>query len=283
MADRRGSVNEWSRHRHRCRPSVRRVARARPSGVARASGRSHLPPVAGLLSGARGRGHIRPRLQADGATPPVRPEPGKLRAFRYRWCSGVRRSGRGYRLRLCDEPCHPTVAELAQPWPHRRPLRIALTAYAQAVAGRLFPGVGNQHAAVGARYTGWTSQPVGGGRTANLWVPAGAEDDVGAHGIFDDRAGRFFDPYFLEPLPLTLRTILSALARTGLDRGRRFSRPILPHRTLYRTAPHRARHRAGRRRPRSPTRRRRTTPARRPASARRGRARLHGATGRWPG
>lgn len=44
-----------------------------------------------------------------------------------------------------------------------------MTTSAQAVAGRLFPGVGNQHAAVGARCTEWTSQPVEVGRAADGW------------------------------------------------------------------------------------------------------------------
>jgi hypothetical protein len=86
------------------------------------------------------------------------------------------------------------------------------------VAGRLFPGLGNQYAALGAWDTQLTSEPVEAGRPINLFEPADADQDHGAHGIFDDRAGGFFDPSFLKTLPATVRTFVTAVARTAVEK-----------------------------------------------------------------
>ena len=88
------------------------------------------------------------------------------------------------------------------------------------VAGRLFPGLGNQYAALGAWDTQLTSEPVAPDRPVNLFEPADAEQDHGAHGIFDDKAGGFFDPSFLKSLPATARTFVTAVARTAAEKRR---------------------------------------------------------------
>jgi len=87
------------------------------------------------------------------------------------------------------------------------------------LAGRLFPGLANQYAAIGAWDTQLTSQPIAADRPDNLYQPADAEEDHGAHGIFDDQAGGALDPSFLSSLPRTARTFAIALRRT-LDEKR---------------------------------------------------------------
>jgi hypothetical protein len=82
------------------------------------------------------------------------------------------------------------------------------------LAGRLFPGLANQYAAIGAWDTQLTSQPIAADRPDNLYRPADADEDHGAHGIFDDQAGGALDPSFLSSLPSTARTFAIALRRT---------------------------------------------------------------------
>jgi len=88
------------------------------------------------------------------------------------------------------------------------------------VAGRLFPGLGNHYAALGAWDTQLTSEPVKAGRPVNLFEPADAERDHGAHGIFDDRAGGLFDPSFIKTLPTAARTFVKAVTRTAVEKRR---------------------------------------------------------------
>ena len=78
----------------------------------------------------------------------------------------------------------------------------------------LFPGLGNQYAAIGAWDTQLTDEPVRPDRPSNLRAPADADADHGAHGIFDDRAGGVLDPTFLRSLPGTASTFLEAARRT---------------------------------------------------------------------
>ncbi|HET9076748.1 MAG TPA: SDR family oxidoreductase [Acidimicrobiales bacterium] len=82
------------------------------------------------------------------------------------------------------------------------------------MAGRLFPGLGNQYAAIGAWDTQLTDQKVSPDRPVNLFHPVDSGDDAGAHGIFDQKAGGFLDPSFLKTLPTTARTFATALSRT---------------------------------------------------------------------
>ncbi len=53
------------------------------------------------------------------------------------------------------------------------------------LAGRLFPGLGNQYAALGAWSTQLTSDPISPDRRVNLSRPVDHDRDFGAHGSFD--------------------------------------------------------------------------------------------------
>ena len=87
------------------------------------------------------------------------------------------------------------------------------------VLGRLFPNLANRYAALGAWQTQLEAQPVSPHRPVNLFLPADSEEDWGAHGGFDDRAGGFADPSFLRTLPSTVGTFLHALASTGTEKA----------------------------------------------------------------
>jgi NAD(P)-dependent dehydrogenase (short-subunit alcohol dehydrogenase family) len=86
------------------------------------------------------------------------------------------------------------------------------------LAGRLFPGLGNQYAALGAWDSQLTGQHISPGRPANLYHPLDEDQDKGAHGIFDDKAGGFLSPSFLSSLPTTARTFATALSRTAREK-----------------------------------------------------------------
>lgn len=90
------------------------------------------------------------------------------------------------------------------------------------LAGRLFPGLGNQYAALGAWDTQLTSQVISGDRPDNLYKAADDTQDAGAHGIFDDKAGGFLDPSFLRTLPTSASTFVTALGRTAGEKGRTY-------------------------------------------------------------
>ena len=96
------------------------------------------------------------------------------------------------------------------------------------LAGRLFPGLGNQYAAVGAWSTQLTSAEVSPDRPVNLYEPADATRDHGAHGSFDDKAGGFLDPSFLKSLPKTAGNFGLALARDIAGKRRRITLPPSP-------------------------------------------------------
>ncbi len=87
-------------------------------------------------------------------------------------------------------------------------------------AGSVFPGLGNQYAALGA----WDSQltsTTARDRPANLHQPVDTSFDAGSHGSFDDKAGGFFDPSFLESLPHTAMLFSRAVGRTAVEKVRR--------------------------------------------------------------
>ena len=86
------------------------------------------------------------------------------------------------------------------------------------MAGRLFPGLGNQYAAIGAWDTQLTDQHISQDRPVNLFYPVDTDEDSGAHGIFDQKAGGFFDPSFLKSLPNTARTFVTAVGRTAKEK-----------------------------------------------------------------
>ena len=88
--------------------------------------------------------------------------------------------------------------------------------------GRLFPGLGNQYAALGAWSAQLSSRPEGSDRLVNLYEPADERADRGAHGSFDERAGGFFDPSFLKSLPSVARTLALAVSRTAAEKSRRY-------------------------------------------------------------
>jgi NAD(P)-dependent dehydrogenase (short-subunit alcohol dehydrogenase family) len=91
-------------------------------------------------------------------------------------------------------------------------------------AGSLFPGLGNNYAALGAWDSQLTEIPISSDRPANLYLPVDSAQDHGSHGIFDDRAGGLLDPSFLRSLPEVARTFAAALAQT-LRRGSRAYSP----------------------------------------------------------
>jgi NAD(P)-dependent dehydrogenase (short-subunit alcohol dehydrogenase family) len=88
-------------------------------------------------------------------------------------------------------------------------------------AGQIAPGLGNHYAALGAWDAQLADLPIGPDRPDNLNHPADEEKDAGAHGIFDGKAGGFFDPSFLKTLPQAGRTFLAAAIGDARDRSRR--------------------------------------------------------------
>jgi hypothetical protein len=85
------------------------------------------------------------------------------------------------------------------------------------VLGRLFPNLANRYAALGAWGTQLEAEPVSHDRPVNLYLPVDNDDDWGAHGRFDDRAGGFSDPSFLRSLPSTMGTFVHAVAATAAE------------------------------------------------------------------
>ena len=81
----------------------------------------------------------------------------------------------------------------------------------------LFPGLGNQYAAIGAWDTQLTAIPVSADRPSNLEHAADDDLDAGSHGIFDDKAGGVLDPSFVRSLPATAVTFVRAMGRTVQD------------------------------------------------------------------
>jgi len=96
------------------------------------------------------------------------------------------------------------------------------------VAGRLFPGLGNQYAARGAWDTQLTDEPITADRPVNLYGPVDNDQDHGAHGQFDHMAGGFLDPSYLKTLPATARTFVTALARDLTGKRRQVTVPPPP-------------------------------------------------------
>ncbi|MGI0151913.1 MAG: SDR family oxidoreductase, partial [Thermoplasmata archaeon] len=87
-------------------------------------------------------------------------------------------------------------------------------------AGSLFPGVGNHYASLGAWESQLTDRPVAADRPVNLRYPVDADDDHGAHGMFDRRAGGFLDPSFLRTLPDAVKTFFAAVSRNVAEKRR---------------------------------------------------------------
>ena len=92
------------------------------------------------------------------------------------------------------------------------------------MAGSLFPGLGNNYAALGAWDSQLTDMPISSQRKSNLHLPVDSSHDHGAHGMFDDKAGGFFDPSFLRSLKDIARTFFIACRMTAAAKARRYSR-----------------------------------------------------------
>jgi hypothetical protein len=92
------------------------------------------------------------------------------------------------------------------------------------LAGRFTPGLGNHYAARGAWETQLTDQPIDPDRPVNLRHPVDDDHDVGAHGIFDDRAGGFWDPSFLRSLPSAVATLGKAMGGLAAETVRSWER-----------------------------------------------------------
>jgi NAD(P)-dependent dehydrogenase (short-subunit alcohol dehydrogenase family) len=90
------------------------------------------------------------------------------------------------------------------------------------LAGRLFPGLGNQYAALGAWDTQLTDQRIAADRPVNLYQPVDEDHDHGAHGIFDGKAGGFLDHSFLKSLPTTGRTFAAAVGGMAEEKARTY-------------------------------------------------------------
>ncbi len=88
------------------------------------------------------------------------------------------------------------------------------------VAAKLAPALGNQYAAIGAWESQLSSQRVRPDRPSNLYEPADAGVDHGAHGELDHDAHGFFTPSFLKALPKTAKTFAKALANTIEEKRR---------------------------------------------------------------
>jgi short-subunit dehydrogenase len=85
-------------------------------------------------------------------------------------------------------------------------------------AASLFPGLATQYAALGAWDSQLTDIPVGRNRPANLWGPVDQDEDQGAHGIFDAKAGGVRNPQFLASLPSNAKNFGVAAARAAREK-----------------------------------------------------------------
>jgi len=90
-------------------------------------------------------------------------------------------------------------------------------------AGQLFPGFGNQYAALAAWDMQLIDVPEPAQRTVNLYAPGDEHGDKGAHGMFGDKAGGFWDPSFLGSMPTTAVTFVRALGRTVAEKRERYA------------------------------------------------------------
>jgi NAD(P)-dependent dehydrogenase (short-subunit alcohol dehydrogenase family) len=89
-------------------------------------------------------------------------------------------------------------------------------------AGQIAPGFGTHYAALGAWETQLTNMPVKPDRPSNLHAAADEHADAGSHGIFDDKAGGFFDPSFIKSLPSAGRNFVLAAVADARDVAHRF-------------------------------------------------------------
>jgi NAD(P)-dependent dehydrogenase (short-subunit alcohol dehydrogenase family) len=83
------------------------------------------------------------------------------------------------------------------------------------------PSFANHFAAIAAWESQLTPCPAHPDDPVNLRAPVDEHRDFGAHGPFDDRAGGFLDPSYLESLPATARKFVVALGATTAEKTAR--------------------------------------------------------------
>jgi short-subunit dehydrogenase len=95
------------------------------------------------------------------------------------------------------------------------------------VAGaKIAPTVLSHYAARTGVSSQQSGEPVRPDRPSNLFDPADATQDHGAHGTFGDRAGGVLDPQFLRSLPDTGRDLVAALRQAGREQMARLRRAV---------------------------------------------------------
>ena len=89
--------------------------------------------------------------------------------------------------------------------------------------GSVFPGLGNQYAAVGAWEAQLTDQEISPRRPANLRQPQDSDCDAGPRGSFGGEARGFLDPSFLRSMPSTAGKFVVALGRSAREKQQTLS------------------------------------------------------------
>jgi NAD(P)-dependent dehydrogenase (short-subunit alcohol dehydrogenase family) len=113
----------------------------------------------------------------------------------------------------------PEVAARAVEWAathDRREWWVGASTAATLVANTVAPGVLDWYLGRTGFDSQQTSEPVQPGRTANLWHPADAGDDYGAHGVFDDRSHRQSPQWWATSHRRSLLVGAAATAATAL-------------------------------------------------------------------
>jgi short-subunit dehydrogenase len=95
-------------------------------------------------------------------------------------------------------------------------------------AAKVAPSLGNQFAAIGAWQSQLTERPTRDTDPVNLYDPADAHRDFGAHGRFDAQAGGFLEPSYLKTLPSTAKKFGKASVMALREKYRRISSPLGP-------------------------------------------------------
>lgn len=89
---------------------------------------------------------------------------------------------------------------------------------------KLAPSVLSHYVAGSGVSSQQTSQDAAADRPSNLYRPVDVDEDHGAHGVFDDRAGGVLDPQFLRSLPKTGRQLAKAAKAAGREKLARVRR-----------------------------------------------------------
>lgn len=83
---------------------------------------------------------------------------------------------------------------------------------------KLAPSVLSHYVARSGVSSQQTRQDAAADRPSNLFEPVDADEDHGAHGVFDDRAGGVLDAQFLRSLPKTGRQLAMAIRAAGREK-----------------------------------------------------------------